>query len=656
MKLSVIIVNYNVRYFLEQCLHSVFEAGHGIEMEVFVVDNNSVDGSGAMVKEKFKEVVYIENKENVGFSRANNQAIQQSTGQYILLLNPDTIIEEDTFSKVISFMDERPDAGGLGVKMVDGTGKFLPESKRGFPKPSAAFYKIFGLSALFPRSRVFGTYHLGYLDKEKIHSVEVLSGACMLIRKKIIDKIGGLDEEFFMYGEDIDLSYRIVKAGYKNYYFPETRIIHYKGESTKKSSLNYVFMFYNAMLIFARKHFSPKNKWLFSALIRLAIYFRASIAIIDRFLKRCYLPVLDASVIFGGIFFIKEYWQAHVIFKEGGHYPLAFITVAVPAYILIWLFSVYFSGGYDKPYKAVKIIQGLFVGTIIILTAYALLSETVRFSRALIILGSVWALISMLGLRAVLSLMGIKTFKFTTGENKRFVVVGEETEARRVAELLRSTHLKAGFIGLVNCSGSNGMGNTGFIGNITQLQDIITIYKIDETVFCSKNLSPQLIIDKMTELQFCNVEFKIAPAESLSIIGSKSINTPDDLFVLDMNGINRPNNRRSKLLFDVSFSLILLVGFPVLIFVVKNPLYFFRNIIQVLFRLKSWVGYNPGSVLNSQTLPSIRKGVLYPTDTIKVCPLSDDIIERLNILYANDYKVSTDISVVWKGFRELGRK
>ncbi len=251
MKLSVIIVNYNVKYFLEQCLYSVRRASENLEIETIVVDNNSVDGSVEMLMHKFPEVVLIANKNNTGFSVANNQGIKISKGEYVLLLNPDTVVQEDTFRKVIAFMDEHPDAGGLGIKMIDGKGMFLPESKRGLPTPMVAFYKIFGLSKLFPKSKIFGRYHLGYLDKEQVHEVDVLAGAFMMMRREALDKVGLLDETFFMYGEDIDLSYRIQLGGYKNYYYPHSSIIHYKGESTKKSSVNYVFVFYNAMIIFA---------------------------------------------------------------------------------------------------------------------------------------------------------------------------------------------------------------------------------------------------------------------------------------------------------------------------------------------------------------------------------------------------------------------
>ena len=194
-----------------------------------------------MVRKKFPKFKLIENKKNVGFSKANNQAIKKAKGKYILLLNPDTILEEDSLQKCLDFFKIKKSAGGVGVKMIDGNGNFLPESKRSFPSPTIAFYKIFGLSFLFPRSKKFGKYHLGFLDKNKVHEVDVLSGAFFMTKKSILNKVGLLDENFFMYGEDIDISYRIKLAGFKNFYFPKTRIIHYKGESTKKTSLNYVF-------------------------------------------------------------------------------------------------------------------------------------------------------------------------------------------------------------------------------------------------------------------------------------------------------------------------------------------------------------------------------------------------------------------------------
>ena len=278
--LSIVIVNYNVCGFLEQCLLSLADAVKEIPHEIFVVDNASTDGSDTYIPRRFPQVKYIYNTENVGFARANNQAMALSSGRYVLLLNPDTVVGESVLSEACRFLDDHPDAGALGVKMLDGDGRFLPESKRGFPSPWVSFCKIFGLAKMFPRSPRFGRYHLRYLDENEINRVDVLSGAFMLLRRSTLDRCGLLDEQFFMYGEDIDLSYRMTLTGQHNYYLP-LRIIHYKGESTKTESLRYVRIFYQAMLIFLRKHY-PHYKFFAQFSIRLAIYLRASAAAVRR--------------------------------------------------------------------------------------------------------------------------------------------------------------------------------------------------------------------------------------------------------------------------------------------------------------------------------------------------------------------------------------
>ncbi len=655
MKLSVIIVNYNIKYFLEQCLYSVRKACKGIESEIFVVDNNSVDGSVKMTREKFPEVTVIANNENKGFSKANNQAIKKAKGEYILLLNPDTVVEDDTFKKPISFMDEHSEAGGLGVKMIDGKGKFLPESKRGFPSPATAFYKIFGLSAIFPRSKTFGKYHLGYLDKDEIHEVDVLAGAFMMLRKKVLEKIGLLDEAFFMYGEDIDISYRIIKAGYKNYYYPETRIIHYKGECTKKSSINYVFIFYNAMVIFAKKHFSPKNARMFSFLINIAIYLRAFFAIASRFFSKAFLPLTDAVLLFIGIYFIKTYWEQNVIFPNGGHYPFEFIAFVVPAYILIWLFSIYLSGGYDRPLKIYKIFQGMIIGTIIILVAYALLSESWRFSRAIILLGATWGIISLSGIRLFLHILKLKNIEIGTDKNRRFIIVGNKEESQRVSKIIQKTHLKPAFIGLVNPSEKQTK-NNDFIGNINQIKDIITIFRINEVIFCSKDITHQNIIDKMSELHYSQVNYKIAPEDSLSIIGSNSINTSGDLYIININSIDKIYNKRNKRFLDIITSLLLFGIFPVGIFIFKSPLGYFKNIFLVLFGKKTIVGYYHYDDVSIDKLPEIKKGILNPTDAFRTRKINKDTIEKLNLIYARDYKIYNDLNIIFRGFKNLGRR
>lgn len=284
MKLSIIIVNYNVKYYIEQCIYSIIKSGIDIEYEIIVTDNNSNDGSISYLKELYPNITYIENKENLGFAKANNQAIKIAKGEYIMLLNPDTILGESTLYDCVTFMDKTPDAGALGVKMLKSNGSFALESRRGIPTPLTSMYKMLGLCKLFPKSKIFGKYYMQYLDNNKPAKIEIISGACMFIRKSTLDISGPLDEDFFMYGEDIDLSYRLLKTGMKNYYIP-TPIIHYKGESTEKTSYRYVYVFYKAMLIFFRKHYSHYGI-LLSIPIQGAIYFKGFCSFINQQFKK----------------------------------------------------------------------------------------------------------------------------------------------------------------------------------------------------------------------------------------------------------------------------------------------------------------------------------------------------------------------------------
>jgi len=284
MELSVVIVNYRVKYLLEQTLRSVEEAIQGITGEIIVVDNRSGDDSIAFSRERHPQVTFIENKENVGFARANNQAIMLAKGEYTLILNPDTIITQQCLQDGIAWMKSHPMCGAIGARMMDGNGVFLPESKRSFPTPWVSFCKIFGLSKLFPRSPWFAKYHLRYLSDLEPQCIDILSGAYMLCRTNVLQQLKGFDEDFFMYGEDIDLSYRIVKAGYENWFLP-TPMIHYKGESTHKNSMRYVRIFYDAMLIFYRKHF-PRFNIIFYPIVKLGVMVRAGLSMAKRLVKR----------------------------------------------------------------------------------------------------------------------------------------------------------------------------------------------------------------------------------------------------------------------------------------------------------------------------------------------------------------------------------
>ncbi|MBQ6083383.1 MAG: glycosyltransferase [Bacteroidales bacterium] len=647
MKLSVVIVNYNVEHFLEQCLYSVRRAMQGIEGEVFVVDNNSVDGSLKMLAAKFPEVKVIANKDNVGFAKANNQAIRISTGQYVLLLNPDTVVEDDTFSKCISFMDSHPDAGGLGVKMVDGKGQFLPESKRGLPTPMTAFYKIFGLSKLFPHSKRFSKYHLGYLPENEVNPVDILAGAYMLMRRETLDKCGLLDETFFMYGEDIDLSYRITLAGYKNYYFPETRIIHYKGESTKKTSVNYVLVFYKAMEIFAKKHFGQKRARLFSFFINFAIYFRAFLALMSQFLGKIYMPLIDFTVGYAGLATISYFWGHYMIYDGIGSYPITpLFTLILPFYLLVWLITAYFTGGYDKPYRIYQSAGGVMIGSVLILVLYALLPTSLRFSRALILFGTIWMALQMTLSRTLGYILKLNDFQYGRNAKKRFIVIGNSDETKRVEQLLKSTSIKPDFIGLV--APTNGFEvPENYLGNLTQVPDIITIYKITEIIFCSKDITHQEIIDKMVEWHASDLDYKIAPVDTLSIIGSNSINTRGDLYTVDIRTINTVPNRRKKRLLDFSLSFFGIIFWIFVAWFIRKPVKFLGDCFRVLFCGYSWVGYCPVETIDGQRLPEIKKGIYNPA-SIVADDIDDEARGQLNVMYARDYTVLKDFNILFR--------
>lgn len=646
MKLSVIIVNYNVEYFLEQCLLSVEKAIERVDADVFVVDNQSVDGSCAMVRKRFPWVKLIANEDNVGFSKANNQAMRDSDAEYVLLLNPDTVVEEDTFEKVVAFMDAHPSAGGLGVRMVDGKGTFLPESKRGLPTPWVSFCKISGIYRIFPRTKKFNHYYMGYLSEHEPNQVEILSGAFMMMRKKALDEVGLLDESFFMYGEDIDLSWRIVQGGYENYYYPETRIIHYKGESTKKGSLNYVFVFYQAMIIFANKHFSTRNAKVFSSLINFAIYARAGLALVARFVKQIWLPTLDAALLFLGAWLLKEYYAE---IQEKIFDP-QLTKVALSSYTLTWMISVFFSGGYDRPLSMFKVLRGAFVGALLVLLGYALLPEDWRFSRALVLLGGAWSIVYYVASRVVFNLFSPTHFAWEGNKSKRYAIVGSEEEVHRIEQLLIQTRVQEPWwVGVAPSE----MKSELHIGDINQLEEVIRVHNIDEVIFSGKDVSSAQTIDLMSSTASEGLDFKIAPSDTLYMIGSNSIDTNGDLFMLEANGIHKSANKRNKRVLDGVIALLLLVSLPFSILFVTKKWGFVKNIFAVLFGFASWVGYAKVT-LQPQGLPPLRKAVLSSELGLPPGPKNEDTLMKMNMIYARDYRVRKDFILLVKHFKHLG--
>ena len=523
MKFSIVIVNYNVKYFLNQCLKSVELACKNIESEVFVVDNNSTDQSNDMVEKEFPDVKLIANKDNKGFSFANNQAIKASTGEYVLLLNPDTIVNTDTFSKIIDFMDKTPDAGGLGVKMVDGQGDFLPESKRGFPTPTVAFYKMFGLTLIFPKSRTFGKYHLGYLGENEISQVDVLSGAFMLLRKTTLEKTGLLDESYFMYGEDVDLSYRIIKAGYKNYYFPDTQIIHYKGESTKRTNINYIIVFYKAMIIFARTHFSKGNAKVFSLLLNTAIYVRAGIALVVGIARKYVGQIFDAFSIAVISTLACLLLDATSILESNPNPVISsFGTLYHLGTIILIIFALSITKCYTESIKPSKTL--LTLASVLAITAGGLFSQhSLSIEAAISLVGFFGIAYFAINIsRKFLNFLNFEEY-VKVNESRRIAVIGEKSEATRVKGMLQSAKDFKNFVGFISPQKVISDLKTEYIGKIDQLKEVIEIYDLNEIIFCSEDLNPQKIIEQMNDLEGYDILYKIAPPNSSYIIGSRTI-------------------------------------------------------------------------------------------------------------------------------------
>jgi O-antigen biosynthesis protein len=647
LDLSVIIVNYNVQAMLEQTLLSVYKAIGDLKVEVIVVDNHSADDSCGMVKDKFREVLLIENKDNVGFSKANNQGILIAKGKNILLLNPDTVLSEDSLYKTNNYLNNHKDVGALGVRMIDGRGVFLPESKRGLPTPTVAFYKMSGLAKIFPNSKRFGAYHLSFLSEFETNEVDVLSGAFMMIKKSVLDEVGLLDEDFFMYGEDIDLSYRIQKAGYKNIYFADTTIIHYKGESTKKHSVNYVKIFYQAMAKFARKHFSKQQgKW-FSLCINLAIFFRAFIALLNRVFDASKLFILDFILILLGYYGLIRYWEIYNKFVVGGFYPQEYILFHVPVYIMFWLLGILISGGYSFPFQISKTSRGVLFGSFLLLTVYALLPESMRFSRALILLGSVWALLITISIRLFWHFIKYKHFDTSISQTSQVLIVGDIEECLRVKNILLNYPQRFKLLGFIKPS--NASTKAEWLGSCENLPLLIEIYNANEIIFCSKDIPGTEIMELMGRSHNNKVKYKIMPEKGAYIIGSNSKNTTGEFFSIDLTpALSSQHIKNKKRLFDILVCIVLPFLFPLIIFRWRFLKSATNNWFNCLVGNKSWIGYNQYS--ETQKLPKLKPGVFNVNSFYNEEIKDIQLLKNINLMYASHYHWQNDLNMLTKAF------
>lgn len=640
MRLSIIIVNYNVRYFLEQCLHSVLHAVKGIEAELIVVDNDSSDDSIAYLQPLFPSVIFIANNVNTGFAKANNQALRVSRGEYILFLNPDTLVPEDCLEKCVAFLDAHPRTGALGVQMLDGRGRFLPESKRAFPSPMASLYKLTGVAAMFPRSGVFNRYALGEMDKDGDHEVPVLAGAFMMGRASVLQALGGFDEDFFLYGEDIDLSYRIIEAGMKNHYLGSAAIIHFKGESSAGAPLDRIGHFYSAMRIFVQKHYRGSKAGILWFVITLAIWCRAGLSLLARLVRPILLPLIDVGLVWLSLQTVRVSWIKWV--RDGLDFHVPFISYALPSFALLFVMFAALAGLYDKAYRSSRTMVSLGFAWVAILAVYSLLPESLRFSRGVIITGSFTGALLILWFRSTLFEKWHSWFGYESEQKGTTIVVGEEQEYTAAKKILESdlpdTALMAR-LAPVNRAGDA-------LGRLEDLPQLLRSMLIKEVLFCVGSLS-------LTEIIKHVGSWKETPRLLFHMRGSRTV-VGSDMHSATGRAIGWSNNyriaqpyqRRMKRLVDILVALLCMITAPLHLVFFKKPGRLFHHAWQVLTGKRTWVGY----LLPEATLPPLRPAII--PQSVHLIHGTEQSKQHSDRIYALNYDWWQDLVYIFSRYRK----
>ena len=564
-KLSVIIVSYNVREFLYQCLKSLQRAVKDIPAEIYVVDNASVDGSARMVSREFPDIDLISSEKNLGFARANNLAIRKATGEYIVLLNPDTIVQEDTFSKLIHFADNHEDAGALGCKILNPDGSFSVDSRHSIPSPLTALWKLLGLNRIFPKSRIFGRYNLTYLDPDDSYPVDAISGSFMMIRRSVITQLGGLDEDYFMYCEDIDYCYRITQSGWKIYYFAGTNIIHYKGESTKKNNLDYVINFNRSLYLFYKKHFHSHYFSLFRWVILLGVMGRGAIIYLRNFLRHHFALLSDLFLL--NLFYLVTFYVRFEL-KSGFTFE-DFVNQYIYINLVssfIYTGSAYFLELYGK-YKLslVQVFKTNLI-TFFMVAAITFFFNQFAFSRIVVVIASLLSGISMISWRLVMRALGSRsgsTFSKSFFQRRTVLVgAGEETEllVKKIQANVQSGKLLVGIISESGQETATKIGSVPVVSDLANLKEYIRLEKIDEVIFSTHRLTYKSIIETISDVNNPRVDFRIVPENLEVIIGKSSIEPIMDYQLVEIDyPLGKTFNRLTKRIFDLILSGFLII-------------------------------------------------------------------------------------------------
>ncbi|MCX7875239.1 MAG: glycosyltransferase [Melioribacteraceae bacterium] len=654
--LSIIIVNYNVKEFVLNLLDSIRKAKDSLDLEIFVVDNNSTDGSVEAIKEKFPDVQLIQNKKNVGFGAANNQALKIATGKYLLMINPDTIVKEDTFVKMINFFEKNEKCGIAGCKVLNVDGTLQLACRRSFPGPWTSFTKVMGLSTLFPKSKLFAKYNLTYLDENKTYEVDAVSGAFMMMRKSVYDMIAGFDEQFFMYGEDLDLCYRTQKAGYKVFYFHETEIIHYKGESTKRSSIDETKLFYDAMHLFVRKHLS--TSFIVELILQSAIIFRKIFA----FANVYKIPIASAFIdllLFSFAIILAEIFYLNPRTHGFPYYAVPWVYF-IPSLIQVTI--NFLIGVYKKNSLLIlRTIISLVVG-LIFLSSLTFFFKQYAFSRAVVLIVFILSLFTFSVYRVFLKVVFKIGLDVETKKSKT-LIVGTKKFSEEIANKLKNNINKlfeiVGFIGLDQKHIGEKVGDYKILGSTENLKRLINDYKIDKVIFISEELSFNHMFSVISECQGTNVEFLVSGKEMDYLVGKSSITMLEDIPLLKVQyNVSMLGNRISKRLFDITFGILFLIflyPFIYLFYKINSRKSDFVNFILkipgVCSGKFSFVGPFSLSFHDNLYVGKVGLTGLWFTESID---LNDyDEIKKMDIYYAKNQSIWLDIEILGKTFSKI---
>jgi GT2 family glycosyltransferase len=614
---SIVIVNYNVKYFLARCISSILDSKINANLDIIIIDNGSSDGSEEYITTTYgHKIKYIYNPINQGFAKANNQGFQHAKGDFILVLNPDTIIAEDTLQKCIDYLLLHPNVGALGVRMIDGSGQFLPESKRAIPSLWTSFTKISGLSDLFPQSDLFTGYYLGNINELDTANVQVLSGAFMMLPKHVIHEVNGFDEDYFMYGEDIDLCVKIKKLGFDICYFPETTIIHFKGESSSRSSISYNKNFYNAMLIYISKHGDGLSAIGSTFLIKFSIIFVGILSFIkSNFLKSLRL-IVDSIILYTIFHYMRMMW-GKLIFNNVEYFNNYASNYNSISAVIIWIASIWFMGHYDKPWKHHRLILGILLGTIIILSIYSLLPANMRSSRAMIILGMIpLYLMSLLSHYFLIYLSSYKNKNF----EYPYSILTKSNNVNKLLALIGHHYVNP------NANKNNSR-----------------VLLIDSLSYSNKE-----IID-MIDGELCGHNVALSGGRNDYILKSFSKHVKGDS-ITQFSNMNLGNAyyKRLKRSFDMLLTLYILI-----LSIFKKNLKsekIKKNIGNLLLGKISLVGY----ILYNDSLPKIKNGIF---DT--KCLINDDTFypvlvneEMADKYYGQNYSIYLDYIILFKNLKQ----